>query len=241
MLDSALCQTLALSFAAGLAIPVGGVLARFESIGPAWLETEFRHGVIAFGGGALLGAVAFILVPDAVEKLSLGPAMTAFLVGSLVFFAADRLVECWGGSAAQLLAMLLDFLPEALALGAAFAVGNGNGGVIAFFIALQNLPEGFNAFREMHASGKTPSRRILLLFVTLSLLGPLSAWLGYTVLAEHPTHLGLLMMGCSGGILFAVFDDIAPSAHLERHWLPSFGAVLGFALALAGHLLTNAS
>ncbi len=49
---------------AGACIPIGGVLARFEKIRPRWLENEFRHSVIAFGGGILLAAVALILVPE---------------------------------------------------------------------------------------------------------------------------------------------------------------------------------
>lgn len=44
---------------AGVAIPIGGLLARIEHLGPDWLENEFRHFVIAFGGGILLGAVSY--------------------------------------------------------------------------------------------------------------------------------------------------------------------------------------
>ena len=89
-----------LSLMAGLAMPLGAVLAKVERIGPRWLEDEFRHAVIAFGGGALLSVVALVLVPEGAESNSI-------LVTAL----------CFGG------------------------------GGVAF--ALQNLPEGFNAFREL--------------------------------------------------------------------------------------------
>jgi acetylornithine/succinyldiaminopimelate/putrescine aminotransferase len=46
-----------LSAAAGGAIPIGAIVARFERLRPRWLEEEFRHTVIAFGGGVLLTAV----------------------------------------------------------------------------------------------------------------------------------------------------------------------------------------
>ena len=34
-----------------------------------------------------------------------------------------------------------------------------------------------------------------------------------------------------------LFQDIAPQARLERHWGPPLGAVIGFGIALAGHML----
>lgn len=49
---------------AGAYIPLGGVLVYVEKIGPQWLENEFRHFVIAFGGSILIAAVAFVLVPE---------------------------------------------------------------------------------------------------------------------------------------------------------------------------------
>ncbi|MEQ9262099.1 MAG: hypothetical protein RLP14_02950 [Owenweeksia sp.] len=46
------------------------------------------------------------------------------------------------------------------------------------------------------------------------------------------------MVFSSGGILFLTFQDIAPQARLEKHWAPTLGAVLGFALGLMGHMLS---
>ena len=49
--------------ASGACILAGGLLARVERIRPLWLEQELRHSIIAFGGGTLLAAIAFVLVP----------------------------------------------------------------------------------------------------------------------------------------------------------------------------------
>ena len=54
---------------AGLAMPLGAAIANFEKINTQWLEDEFRHGVMAFGGGALISAVALVLVPEGIEHL----------------------------------------------------------------------------------------------------------------------------------------------------------------------------
>jgi ZIP family zinc transporter len=45
-------------------IPIGGYLASVEHIQPRWRERELRHSVMAFGGGVLMAAVAFVLVPE---------------------------------------------------------------------------------------------------------------------------------------------------------------------------------
>ena len=49
--------------ASGSCILVGGFIARVERIRPRWLEQELRHTIIAFGGGILIAAIAFVLVP----------------------------------------------------------------------------------------------------------------------------------------------------------------------------------
>lgn len=218
-------------------IPLGGVLAAVERIRPRWLEQELRHSVIAFGGGALLAAVALVLVPEGIEHLSLGAATTAFAGGGLVFLAIDRSIARSGRSAAQLLAMLLDFIPEALALGAALAGGSASGGLLAFLIGLQNLPEAFNAYRELEVHGEATPRTVLGSFGALALLGPLAAWIGVRLLAHRPVPLGALMVFSAGGILYLVFQDIAPQAKLEHAWAPALGAVAGFLLGMAGHML----
>jgi ZIP family zinc transporter len=45
------------------------------------------------------------------------------------------------------------------------------------------------------------------------------------------------MLFAAGGILYLVFQDIAPQVKLERHWSPPLGAVIGFALGLLGTML----
>ena len=54
---------------AGLAMPLGALVASAEHIQTEWTREEFRHRVMAFGGGALLSAVALVLVPEGVENL----------------------------------------------------------------------------------------------------------------------------------------------------------------------------
>ncbi|UXX84635.1 ZIP family metal transporter [Roseovarius pelagicus] len=231
-----LTQALLLAGMAGATIPVGALLATQEKCLPGWLEDEFRHSVIAFGGGALFSAIALVLVPEGADRLAPLAVLFWFVAGGAFFCCVDRAIQNRGGTGAQLMAMLLDFVPEAMALGALIAGDPGVAVLMAGLIALQNLPEGFNAFREMQDAGRRTAR-ILILFVMIVALGPISAWFGLTVLGDQPEVLGAIMLFAAGGILYLLFEDIAPGVRLERAWAPPLGAVAGFALGLAGHLM----
>ena len=223
---------------AGACIPVGAGLAQIEQIRPRWLEQEFRHFVIAFGGGVLVGAVALVLVPEGIARLPQPAAATALLLaGGAAFMAIDRRQAKRRRSAPQFIAMAADFLPESLALGGMFAAHAEGAVLLAVLIGLQNLPEGFNAWRELarEIRRSVALRRMLL----LALLGPVCGAIGWFWLADQDAVLGAIMLFAAGGILYLTFQDIAPQSHLERHWTPPLGAVLGFALALAGKLVFN--
>jgi len=235
---SSLTSVVALTALAGAAIPIGGAVAAVERIQPRWLEAEFRHSVVAFGGGVLLAAVALVLVPHGMQDMSLAPALAVMFAGGVAFLMFDVAVNRMKASAAQLLAMLSDFVPEALALGAAFARGDRVGLLLALLIALQNLPEGFNAFREIKSSGRIGTKTVLLGFALLVPLGPLSGLIGYYWLAPRPAAVGGVMLFAAGGILYATFQDIAPQAVLRRHWGPPLAAVIGFEVGMLGTVLT---
>lgn len=221
---------------AGVCIPVGAFLARIERIRPAWLDRVFRHFAIAFGGGVLLGAVALVLVPEGSERLA-SPlfAIIVLMTGGVAFMLIDRLQAKLRRATPQFVAMAADYLPESLALGGMFAAGVHEAIVLALLIGLQNLPEGFNAWREL-ATGKFSRATAVLLMLVVASLGPLCGVAGWIWLAEQDAILGVVMLFAAGGILYLTFQDIAPQAHMRRHWEPPLGAVLGFALAVAADM-----
>ena len=227
--------------AAGITIPLGGLLASVENIQTAWLEKEFRHFVIAFGGGVLLAAVMLVLVPEGSKELDHPWAAAGIvLAGGAAFLGFERWLDQRGSGKPQLVAMLADFVPESLALGGMFAAGAAGAPLLAGLIALQNLPEGFNAYRELRDGGHAASGQVLLWMLALVPLGPAAGLLGWHFLSGMPMLLGGIMLFASGGILYLVFQDIAPQSRLERHWAPPLGAVCGFALALLGNALLGA-
>ena len=82
-----------LTLLAGLAMPAGAAIAHVERIGPAWLEREIRHSVIAFGGGALLSAVALVLSPEGVRNQNMLLIVLCVAGGGIAFMALDILLD----------------------------------------------------------------------------------------------------------------------------------------------------
>jgi len=235
-------EVLIFSAFAGAMIPLGGWIACHESISPGWLQQEFRHSVIAFGAGALLSAVALVLVPEGMESLPGVYAILLFSLGAAAMAGLHSWLTLKGIQKAQMLAMLTDFLPEAMAMGALFAIGpEATGPVLALLIGMQNLPESFNAFREAEQmpNARTPGRR-LIGFALLALVGPAAGLTGFYLLADFPVLTGAIMCAAAGGILFLVFQDLAPQAKLETRVAPPLSGVAGFLVGIAGHVLLGA-
>ena len=221
---------------AGLGAAVGGLVAWLEGSAESEGKRELIHGVVAFGGGILLAAVAFALLPPGIEVLSPWVLMLTFLGGGSLVCALDAGIARRGGDKGQFLAMVLDFVPEALALGAVFQSSRRAGLLLALFIGLQNLPEGFSAHRE-HVDAGRSARGSMGMLLAVSLLGPLAAGAGYLALSERPVWTAGIMSAAAGGILYLVFQDVAPSASMRRHWTPALGAVLGFAAGMLTQVL----
>lgn len=77
---------LALSLLAGLSIPMGAVIASSEVTARFCRERGIDSFVTYFGGGALLAAIALVLVPDGMEGASLPTALLSFLAGGVLFW-----------------------------------------------------------------------------------------------------------------------------------------------------------
>ena len=207
---------------AGIVAFVGGCLAHLEGTAEIEGKQEFIYGIVAFA-----------LVPEGMATLSLPILAATFCGGGLVFCILDAAISRTGGSKAQFMAMLLDFVPEAIALGALFGHSHKTGLLLALFIGAQNLPEGFNAYRES-TKGKAGTKGSLLVLLAASLLGPVSASCGYLFLRDQQFLTGCIMSFAGGGILYLVFQDIAPQSKMQQHWSPPLGAVLGFVVGMIG-------
>ncbi|MGJ3241938.1 MAG: ZIP family metal transporter [Opitutales bacterium] len=233
-----LLSVILLAWGAGLAAWIGGLGAHAETFPDSKLKQDILFGIVAFGGGILMAAVAFALLPQGKNHLSPVWVFSLFCLGGIGFCSLDVWMARRGGSKAQFTAMVVDFMPEAMAMGAVCGVEPRLAFLLAGFIAAQNLPEGFNAYREMREQGSS-GRPILSLLLAATFLGPIAAALGYLFLEDAPIFTAGLMTIAGGGIVYLVFQDIAPKAGQQRAWTPTLGAVLGFGTGLLGSMLLH--
>ena len=223
---------------AGITVFTGGLLAKHfnHHIKETPVKYEITHTMMSFGAGIILSAVALVLIPTSMETLKVGPLIFSFSAGTILFMFIDRYLTKKGGKTAALLAMMMDFVPEAIVLGAVFAGDPKMAFLLAIIIGLQNLPESFNAFRDLVQTGFAV-KKTLVFFFFLSYFGIIGAMAGYLFLSEHPVLTAHLMTFASGGILYLLIQDIIPESKLENHCLTSLGASLGFLAGLIGKMI----
>lgn len=228
-------ELLIYSWLAGITVFIGGAIAwLFEKqVHEGLFKDYVIHSFLAFGSGTLLSAMALVLLPRSMETLNVFKVVLGFSAGVFIFRTLNSFFEKKGGKIGTLLAMLMDFIPEAIALGALFSIEPRVAILLAIFIGLQNAPEAFNSYRDLVSSGLKP-KLILFIFFLLSFVGVLSAVSGHMFLTDKPEFTALLMIFASGGILYLLFDDLIPAMKMAKSTLPAIMASLGFLVGMIG-------
>ncbi len=98
---------IALTWLAGFTAFLGALLAKWEGSAESANKQKLVHGVVAIGGGILLSAVMFALLPEANNNLPVWAVALAFMAGGVLFCLVDQWLAKQASQASQLLAMLL--------------------------------------------------------------------------------------------------------------------------------------
>jgi ZIP family zinc transporter len=198
--------------------------------------------IMGFGGGALLSAIAYELVPE--SALGGKGMVFAFVLGALAFFGADWWIDHRGGSErkaitgnksgsgeAIFIGTLLDNIPESIILGMGLALG----GMInlAFLVAVfvSNLPEGVAGTVNLEAAGHS-KREIFWRWCALIAISAGFAGFGYLVIQWMPTADGLYAQAfAAGAMLTMLADAMMPEAFEHGGKLVGIMTVMGFLVA----------
>jgi ZIP family zinc transporter len=245
----------------GWGVAVGGSLVA-GAVAAAVLTLPERTAAMltAFGGGVLLAAIAFELVPEADREAGVGLTVAGVLAGTLVYVAADawlsrdegmyRMRRSGHAAAAGRPMMMhsadaargesiaaglfVDGVPESLAIGLTIAEGEIGVALLAG-VLIGNVVEAYGAAQPIVAGGHTKRFAITLLAAIGAALA-LATVLGGTVLADASGELvGTAQALAAGAVLAVVTIAIVPYAFEEVSRLVAATTVLGF---LVGYLLS---
>jgi len=201
--------------------------------------------VMAFGAGAMISAVAFELVEEALRTEALLNVAIGMSLGALAFFGGDLVIDRMGGAArkrsggqqaegsplAIVLGAVLDGIPESIIVGLSIVLG---GGVSASFVAatfLSNFPEAVAATTGL-VQARWRNVRIAGLWVAVVIVSALAAPIGFALFEGEPGAGGAFVQAFAAGALLTMLaDTMMPEAFEKAGPLTGLATVLGFALA----------
>ena len=206
--------------------------------------------VMGFGAGALLGGIAYELVPESLMKDAGWSIFLAFAAGALTFFVGDWLIDPRGGKhrkriakgannsdegsgMAIFLGTLLDGIPESLVLG--LGLGLGSSVSVAFLAAVfvSNIPEGIAGTTSMLAEGHS-RRQVYRMWIGLVVASAVAAAVGYSFARSVPSVDGRIVQSfAAGAILTMLADTMMPEAFKHGGKIVGLLTTLGFLMAAA--------
>ena len=204
---------------------------------------------LAFGGGALIAAVAYELVFEGFEASRTGAAL-GFTAGALAFYLGDLIIDRRGGhgrksmhaspglsgsASAIVLGTVLDGIPESFVLGASLQTEGVVPVAVVVGVFVSNLPESLSATSGLREAGWA-SRRLLTMWGGVVAVSVASAALGWWALERMSGAEGAFALGFAGGALLVMLaDTLMPEAFelagRETGLLTALGFALGFALS----------
>ena len=194
-------------------------------------------GLAGYGAGALLGAIAFDLIPES-EVLPTIEAAAWLLIGALVFVLADRLVESRfgeGGAAGPLgivVGAVVDGVPESLIFGIQLASGQGLSAAFLAAVFVSNIPQALAPSVDLAESGWSPARLGGMWAVVVVVCG-LTAGAGFVIADATGAVGGRAAAFAAGGLLAMMTNSLMPFAFERGGALAGIATVVGFAVSLA--------
>jgi ZIP family zinc transporter len=204
--------------------------------------------VMAVGAGALISAVAYELVDEAIQTAGgTSWALFGIVAGALAFFVGDYLVDRRGGEnrkdisgdedgsgngQAIALGSLLDGVPESIVIGASLVTGGGVSMAVVAAAMISNFPEGLGGSASLLRSGEG-HRKVLGVWAAIVIISAISATIGYAVLDDAPKGAGaFFQMFAAGAMLTMLTDSMIPESHDEGGNAAGLFTVIGFLLAI---------
>lgn len=238
-----------IGLAAGSALVLGALIAWFVRVPDAVVA-----GVMAFGSGVLISALAYELVQEANAGGGLIATVAGFLVGAVVYVSADSVVARFGGihrkrssdlqaseqdrsgsGIAIAIGALLDGIPESVVLGLGVASGGRLSLPIIAAIAISNLPEGLSSSAGMKRSGRSAAY-VFGVWGGIAVVSGVASLLGFLLLAgASASVIAFMTTIAAGAILAMIANTMIPEAFAQDRSVTGLITAVGFVSAFALH------
>lgn len=190
--------------------------------------------LIGFGSGALISAVAYDLIEEAVAVSATGLSVAVgFVVGAVTYFIGDQLIERMPGAGGLeiLLGAVLDGIPESIVLGLSLVGGAGPSVAVLVAIFISNIPESVASSTDMLKGGHRPVW-VLGVWTLVAVASALAAALGYAAFGSASGDvIAFIDAFAAGAILTLLASELLPSAHAEKNRFVGLATAGGFAVA----------
>jgi len=220
------------------------------------LPRRVTAGIMAFGCGVLISAVAYDLIMEGFQLGGIWPIVSGAVAGSLAYTAANLLVSTRGGkhrkrsgtqqadqggeASGLVIAVgsLLDGIPESIVLGVGLVGGGGVSVAMLAAIFLSNLPEGLSSAAGMKQAGRSKTH-VLGMWGGIAVLTAGASLCGAGLFANaSPWLLAMVNAMAAGALLTMIADTMIPEAVEGEHdgtgTLVVLGLLVAFALSQGG-------
>ena len=233
------------------AIGVGGATMLGAILGFVVRSITHRasDAVLSFAAGVSFGAAVLGLILPSLEyggSFGVYIAVIGILCGAACVNLLDRALPVAhkflgtdGGCARVdrilvfVMAMAIHNLPEGIAAGVGFGVGEVNAGIfIALGIAIQNIPEGMVIIAPMISAGVSPGKSLMCAIAT-GFVEVIGTFIGYYAVTVAEVILPFSLAFAGGTMLYVVSDDMIPETHADGNAHTStYFLLVGFCLML---------